>query len=237
VKGRRPYGAAAVPALIALWAGLGACRATSEYAGRARRLVGVERKLVDPVLVVRSAQGEELGVGTVYGPVFLGRHARAGEIEIQAWFGDGPALESSVVEPLGHGLYTAATEIRLPSVPLSFALPEAGSSVLVLGRAGGELWRRELRVARHPKLRGLLLDYPAVLSSDEAIGAGVFVPGRRGEDDLQLLGVLCGRIEIEDGAETDRFLVALGPEDLWHLVAWRRDWSPKPRWVYREDVM
>jgi hypothetical protein len=217
---------------------LGGCGSTGPVGQSVYRIFSVDKKLADPVLVIRAPSGDELGVGTQYGPIFLGRHARAGEIEVVAWFGDGPSIESSVVEPLGGGLFTATTEIRLPQVPIRFTLPEAGETVIVMGRRGEERWQEKVRVASHPKLRGLLLEYvDGRLTSDEAIGAGVYVYGPRGVDDPQLLGLISGRVEIQEGAGTHRYLVAMGPEDLWRLVAWRRDWTPKPRWVYREDVM
>ena len=87
------------------------------------------RTAADPTLEVRSIGGQELAVSTDHGIVFLGRTARSGRVEITAWFGDGPSIEASVVEPLGGGLYTAVTEIRLPSVPLSFVTPRPGQEV------------------------------------------------------------------------------------------------------------
>ncbi|HUR26832.1 MAG TPA: hypothetical protein VM509_01490, partial [Planctomycetota bacterium] len=77
------------------------------------------RFLANPVVEIRGDQGVELGVATSDGVVFLGRTARSGEVLITAWFGDGPSPENAVVEPLGGGLFTTETEIRLPSVPIS----------------------------------------------------------------------------------------------------------------------
>ena len=61
------------------------------------------RNLVDPVVQIHTPGGNELGVTTDYGIVFLGRTASAGDIEITAWFGDGPSIEPSSVEPIGGG--------------------------------------------------------------------------------------------------------------------------------------
>jgi len=69
------------------------------------------RTLTDPTLEIRTPHGSELGVSTDYGVIFLGRTAQSGSVEITAWFGDGPSIESSVIEPIGGGLYTAETEI------------------------------------------------------------------------------------------------------------------------------
>ena len=228
-----PLGAAALALSLA------ACSSTVDYERYTGRPTQVDYQLADPVLVIRGPEGEELGVCTEYGPVFLGRHCRSGEVELVAWFGDGPSIEACVVEPLGGGIYTATTEIRLPQVPIRFTAPEPGTEVYVRGRRGETRWQEELKVVAHPKLRGLLLECPdsGPLSTDAGIGAGVFVPGPEGKDHMVLLGLVCGRAEVQEGGRTHRYLVAVGADDLWRLVAWRRDWTPKPRWVYREDVL
>ena len=92
-------------------------------------------------LEIRTSGGSELGVATDYGVLFLGRTARSGEVRVVAWFGDGPSVEASVIEPLGGGLYTAETEIRLPTIPMSFRTPEPGERLYVVGRAEGDLHR------------------------------------------------------------------------------------------------
>ena len=93
------------------------------------------RTLSDPTLVIETSGGRELGVSTDYGIVFLGRTARSGPAEITAWFGDGPNIEKTVIEPVGNGLYTAETEIRLPQVEMSFDDPAPGRELVVVGGA------------------------------------------------------------------------------------------------------
>src|SRR5882672_10272461 len=132
------------------------------------------RKLTDPVLEIRSESGAELGVATDYGLVFLGRTARSGPIDVTAWYGDGPSVESTVVEPLGGGLFTATTEIKLPCVPMSFVTPKPGSELLVVGRNGRTRWEANVRVRSNPNIDGLLLSIPSELAGqDDQLGAGV----------------------------------------------------------------
>ncbi len=51
------------------------------------------RKLTDPVLNIRTSGGDELGVSTDHGVVFLGKYAERGEVDVTAFYGDGETLE------------------------------------------------------------------------------------------------------------------------------------------------
>ena len=202
------------------------------------------RKLMDPTLTLETSFGTELGVATEYGVVFLGHTARAGDVDITAWFGDGPSVESTVIEPVGGGLYTAETEIRLPWVPLTFEAPGAGSRVTVIGRdRDGETWQSEVRVATHPRVSGLLLEIPSRLrDAPGQVGAGVFVPGERDEEvnreTMRLLGLVSGKVRLETGeGAPSEYLTVMGPQDLWRLVSYHRTDVHKRRWVYRGDIL
>ena len=195
------------------------------------------REVADPTILIHSPAGTELGVSTDYGTVFLGRFARGGEIDVTAWFGDGPSLETSVVEPLGAGLFTAETEIKLPGVRMTFVKPQNGQPVIVRGRTGANVWSLEAEVRTDPRVEGVLLHPTERLTgAPEQIGAGVFI----GEElqDYHLLGIVSGRIELvgPDGS-TAEYVTVVGTTDLWRIVAHRRDIQAKPRWVYREDVL
>jgi hypothetical protein len=204
----------------------------------------VNRKIADPIVEMHTAGGVELAVSTDYGLVFLGRGAESGEGEAWAWFGDGPSQEACMVESLGGGLFTAETEIRLPSVPLTFISPPAGTEVLVMGRDGGASWSLAARVAEHPSVYGLLLELPSGFADRAAsVGAGVFVEQaptwryERSYQGLRLLGLVAGHVEIATADGRREFLAVVGPTELWRLVAWRREHPEKPRFVYREDVL
>jgi hypothetical protein len=197
-------------------------------------------KVVDPTIDVQGPLGRELGVGTEYGVVFLGRSAQSGEVDVTAWYGDGPSIEAALVEALGGGLYLASTEIRVPSVVLDFGKLEPGAEVLIRGRRGADVWTCEGKVRAHPDVDGLLLSAgEGFVDSDDQIGAGVYLRGPKGQEDegLRLVGLLSGALEIDDGGARKRYLTAVGAQDLWRLTAWHRDLSHKRRWVYREDIL
>lgn len=200
------------------------------------------RLLMDPTLRIDTEGGTELGVATEYGVVFLGRTATAGEVDVTAWFGDGPSVEPSVVEPVGGSLYTAETEIRLPWVQLTFEPPAVGSSVRIIGRnADGSLWQEDVSVRSHSRVRGILLDVPGRLRREAAdqTGAGVFVMS---EDEdprkLKLLGLISGRVRLpmRDGSMRD-YLAVVGPVTLSNLVTYHRQDVHRRRWVYRDDIL
>lgn len=199
--------------------------------------VGV-RDLADPVLAIRTRNGNELGISTDYGVVFLGRTARSGAAEITAWYGDGPSIESTVIEPVGSGLFTAETEIRLPEVQLSFDDPKPGDELLVFGRDARGAWNEKVRVEEDPRVLGLVTTIPARLrGASDQIGAGVFVVPESGEKDKKLVGLVAGELTLTGADGERRYLAVVGPQDLWRLVTHRRDLVRKKRWVYREDIL
>lgn len=192
------------------------------------------RNVQDPTLDIRTSGGNELGVSTPYGVLFLGHTARSGEIEVTAWFGDGPTIEPSVIEPLGGGLYTAQTEILLPTTRMTFRAPRPGDKVTLIGRRGREPWSAEATVRYDPRVEGILLSVPSEVRSDDQTGAGVYVGP---EDDRRLVGLVSGRLRLDtaDGRSRD-FLTVVGPDDTWRLVVHNRSIQRKPRTVYRYDV-
>jgi hypothetical protein len=195
------------------------------------------RRLYDPTLVLRGSSGErELGVATEYGIVFLGHATRSGQLEVTALFGDGPSVEPAVVEPIGGGLYTAETEIELPTVGICYDAPRPGTQVLVRGRRGWDVWESEVDVTSHPQVDGILLPMIGALrDAADQIGAGVYL-----EDDdhrLMLVGLVSGRIVIDSGGRRSEYLTVVGPADLCRLVAHRREPPNQREWVYREDVL
>jgi len=192
------------------------------------------RSTIDPVVVVHGEGGDELAVSTDYGLLFLGRTAQSGRIEYTAYFGDGPAREAGLVESMGGGVYTSEPEIQLPSVPLCFEPPPAGTSVWVRGRRAGAPFEFEVELAADERVKGLLLRPSPELDAltDRDLGAGVFylVPGKP----MQLLGIVSGRLTLDERVS---FVTVLGPEEFWRLVVHRRNSDRPRRWVYREDLM
>lgn len=204
---------------------LGACRAIP--------LESSARHTLDPVVVVHGAGGDELGVSTDYGIVFLGRTAKSGRIEFTAWFGDGPAREEGLVESLGGGVFATEGEILLPCARLCLDTPPSGSAVIVRGRRAGQPFEIEAELASDPRVTGVLLEPSPELDllGDDELGAGVFFV--QPEKPLQLVGLLRGRVEL--GGK--RYIAAVGPEDLWRLIVQRRNSDRPRRWVYRADIM
>jgi len=196
------------------------------------------RTLADPTLLIQTDGGVELGVSTEYGVVFLGRTARSGDVDMTAWFGDGPSIEKSAIEPLGGDLFTAETEIRLPTVPLSFDDPAPGDVLTVVGREGGAVWSQDVRVLSDPRVYGILLEVPEQMRGrSDQIGAGVYsIPG--GDlSKMRLVAIASGVITISTSSGDTDYLAAFGPQQLWRLVTHRRDHNRRKPWVYRDDIL
>ena len=196
------------------------------------------RQLADPLFEVRGPESTELGVATDYGLVFLGRSARSGPVDVTAWFGDGPSTEQAVVEPLGGGLFTAEPEIRFPRVPISFETPPPGTRLVLIGRVGRERWQEEVEVLADARVEGLLVRVPKRLATTPAEGAGLFTVNPLAKHELKLVGLVSGRIELESAEGTRvEYLAAFGPDQLWRLVAYRRDDPKRRKFVYRDDIL
>ena len=195
-------------------------------------------EVADPTILIHSPAGTELGVSTDYGTVFLGRFTQGGEIDVTAWFGDGPSLETSVVEPLGAGLFTAETEIRLPSVSISFVDPRPGQTLTLVGRDEQGTWEASVEVADEPRALGVLCTIPNQLRGhDNQTGAGVFVEDPEDEDRRLLVGLVAGIVSFQTSGGTREYLAVVGPQDLWRLVTHRHEVIKKRRWVYRDDIL
>lgn len=197
------------------------------------------RNLADPVLEIRGPEASELGVATDYGLVFLGRSARSGPVLVTAWFGDGPSVEQAVVEPLGGGLFTAEPEIRFPRVPVSFETPAPGTRLMAVGRVGPARWESVVTVRADPRVEGILITIPGEAVDNEAqIGAGLYLFDKDKPQDRRLVGLISGRLELTDAdGAVQRYLTVVGPDQLWRLVTYRRDYPHRRKFVYRDDVM
>lgn len=195
------------------------------------------RTLSDPTLMITTSGGTELGVSTDYGIVFLGRTAKSGPIQVTAWFGDGPNIEKSVIEPIGGGIYTAETEIRLPTIELAFEEPRPGTTLYVNGHDEQGAWSEPVVVQSDERVLGLVTTIPARLrGASSQVGAGVYVRREENVNSGRLIGLVSGRVTLGTGTEAREYLTVVGPTDLWRLVAHRREVPDKKRWVYREDV-
>jgi hypothetical protein len=218
-----------------------ALRARWTLLALAASLVGAScagtRHVADPTLLIRTTHGIELGASTDYGVLFLGRTARSGELEIVAWYGDGPSVEASVIEPVGEGLYTAETEIRLPRVRLGFREPRPGEQLLLVGRTEAGRWESSVRVVQDPRVQGLLLEVPRDFPDRaDQIGANLFqFSGRR--QIPELVGLVSGKILLEGEGGPREYLTVVGPQQLWRMATHRRDLLRPTRWVYREDIL
>lgn len=198
------------------------------------------RTLSDPTLLVETDGGRELGVATDYGVVFLGRTARSGPVRITAWFGDGPSLEKTVIEPLAGGeLCTAVTPLRLPDVVMDFRDPRPGEILWVFGRDAQGPWSQSVTVESDPRILGLVTTIPARLrGAPDQVGAGVYrIPEGGDERTKKLVGLVAGIVRLRTTEGDREMLAVVGPQELWRVVTNRRDAGSRRPWVYRDDIL
>ncbi|MFT4709092.1 MAG: hypothetical protein ACI9D0_000482 [Bacteroidia bacterium] len=188
----------------------------------------------DATVIMHTSGGTELGVSTPGGVVFLGNTARSGEVDMTVWFGDGPSIEASIIEPIGDGLFLAEGEIRFPTIEVAFIEPAPGDRIYAKGRHGAETWEVDLFPTKDPRVAGLCFRSSEDLPRDNSqVGAGVYWDDPV-TDRPALIGLISGRVVLDDGSE---YITAVGSEGLWRLIANRRDVSTEGRWTYREDIL
>jgi len=151
------------------------------------------------------------------------------------WFGDGPSIEASIIEPLGDGLYLAQGEILMPMAEVAFMEPGPGDRIFARGRRGAEVWEVELFPVDDPRVEGLAFRSAKTLpNSVDQVGAGVFWHDPDRDRNL-LIGLISGSVQVGEGGP--RYVTAIGGEGLWRLVAHRQDSSNEGHFVYRDDVL
>jgi hypothetical protein len=197
------------------------------------------RTLSDPTLVVETEGGRELGAATDWGVVFLGRTAKAGPVRITAWYGDGPSLEKTVIEPLGPDLCTADTPLRLPDAAIDFRDPRPGEVLIVHGRDAQGAWSEKVTVLEDPRILGLVTTIPARLATTpDQVGAGVYsIPPDGDVRAKKLVGLAAGVLRLRTTAGEREYLSVVGPQELWRLVTARRDAGARRPRVYRDDIL
>jgi hypothetical protein len=197
------------------------------------------RTLSDPTLVVETEGGRELGAATDWGIVFLGRTARGGPARITAWYGDGPSLEKTVIEPIGPELCTAAAPLRLPDAAIDFRDPRPGERLVVHGRDARGAWSAEVTVLEDPRVLGLITTFPERLrGAADQVGAGVYsLPPDGDARRKKLVGLAAGTIRLRTTDGDAEYLAVVGPQELWRIVTARRDAGARRPRVYRDDVL
>lgn len=182
-------------------------------------------------VVVETSTQRELGVSTRFGIVSVGAEQDRGEVRVTAFYGDGPATERGVIEPVADRLCRIEVPFPTPWCEITSVLPVPGERLTLAGYDPvNELWMREVPLADLPEARGLLLEPPPDLPREWILpGTGLY---RFEVDRWRLVGLLVAELELAGRT----FLLAHGPVELARFVTSdRRRNVPEDR-PYRADV-
>jgi hypothetical protein len=165
------------------------------------------------MVLVRTQGGEEQGVATPYGVIFLGRTAQSGRCDVTVYFGDGPSLEPGTIDTVDPELCIAQLEVKVPMSEVSFTYPDASDSLYIglITPDGPELYSTTL--ATDLGVRGTALRIPGSFPiSPSVAGAPVF----RFEDKrYRLVGLVNGVARFKDSdGDYHEILTFLGPRNL-----------------------
>jgi hypothetical protein len=182
------------------------------------------------VLVETSTQ-RELGVSTRFGIVSVGAEQDRGEVRVTAFYGDGPATERGLIEPVGDRLCRIKVPFPTPWCEITAVLPVPGEKLTLAGYSpANELWTREAPLAQSDSAKGVLVAPPTDLPPEWLLpGTGLF---RWEVDRWRLVGLLVA--EVEHGGRT--WLLAHGPIELGRFVTSDHQRNVPEDRPYRADV-
>ena len=190
----------------------------------------------DATVIVHARDGDELGVATPLGVVFVGAGQRTGVVDYTVFFDDGPSLESAEIEALTTDLLALSPELKLNVASIAFPDLRSGDRVVVRGRDGREPWQRNAVVAENPRVDGLILR-----ASDlddlrtRHVGAGVYFET---PDDFVLVGLVRGRVQAPvDGGGQREYISVAGPDQLLGLAVYGRSHVPRSAPNDRQDAV
>jgi hypothetical protein len=182
-------------------------------------------------VVIETSTQREAGVSTRFGIVSVGAEQDRGEVRVTAFYGDGPATERGLIEPVGDRLCRVKVPFPTPWCELSAVLPVPGERLTLAGYSPeNELWMRELPLAQDPRAKGLLLAPPEDLPREWLLpGTGLF---RWEFDRWRLVGILVAELDL--GGKT--WLLAHGPIELSRFVTADHQRNVPEDRPYRPDV-
>lgn len=182
-------------------------------------------------VIVETASQRELGVSTRFGIVSVGAEQDSGQVRVTAFYGDGPATDSGLIEAVGDRLCRIRVEFPTPWCEISSVLPVPGEMLTLAGYSDqDELWSRDVRLAFETDSKGVLVVPPTDVPKEWILpGTALY---RWEVDRWRLVGLLVA--EVERGSR--RWLLAHGPIELARFVtADHQRQRPEVR-PYRRDV-
>jgi hypothetical protein len=221
---RRPIPTIAALALALAPAGLSPLAACSSV------------KMPRGLAMIHTPRGDEQGISTQYGIVFLGRTAREGRCDVTIYFGDGPSIEPGRIEVVDADLCLALLEIKSPTTEVSYTYPDPEDDLLlgIVGEAGPEFY--VTRLATDMGVEGTAVHVPSGFPlSPSIVGAGIY----RFEDfRFRLVGVVNGVAHFQDkiGLGHDVFTF-LGPRNLARVAIYDRDRGRPKESPVRTDII
>ncbi|MBL8896054.1 MAG: hypothetical protein JNM84_00420 [Planctomycetes bacterium] len=182
-------------------------------------------------VVIETSTQREAGVSTRFGIVSVGAEQDRGEVRVTAFYGDGPATERGLIEPVGDRLCRIKVPFPTPWCELSSVLPVPGERLTLAGYSPeNELWFREVPLAEVPRAKGILFAPPQDLPVEWLLpGTGLF---RWEVDRWRLVGLLVAELEL--GGAT--WLLAHGPVELSRAVTADHQRNVPEDRPYRQDV-
>lgn len=186
-----------------------------------------------PVARIETTGGEEFGVATEFGILFLGRTASEGVCRVTHYYAEDQVVDDGEVEPFGGVYRRAAIERRHQRAPL-WTDELTGQEDLVAIYFDPEdlddVVRTSVELAVLDGVSGNAL---RATSTQIPAGAGVFV---RDEDkNLHLVGLVAAKAVLESGTTVQPLWIFHGLEQMREALLQAERESPLTRVKYRSD--
>ena len=167
-----------------------------------------------PVALVETVGGVELGATTEFGVLLLGRTATEGPCRVHYFLGPTPMIEDGELSSTGSMFTVAEIDLKTMSLRVLDRCPNSEDPLIVMWTPDGTHTEQlSVQLAAEPGIKGDVLQHPG---SEVPIGAAVFAETDEG---LLFVGLVAGKAEVADQGAVRQYFVFAGVDRLREMLA------------------
>lgn len=168
-----------------------------------------------PVALVETTGGVELGATTEFGILTLGRTATGGPCRVRYFLGPTPMVEDGALVATGSVFTRAEIDLKTMAVRAFDHPPTDADELLVMWTPDGTTTQTAtVHLVHAQDAQGDLLQPPG-----RELPAGAAVLVRTRDDGLQFLGLIAGKAIVEGGGEPREYYVFAGVDRIREMLA------------------
>jgi hypothetical protein len=167
-----------------------------------------------PVALVETTGGVELGATTEFGVLTLGRTATAGPCRVHYFLGPTPVIEDGELAATASLFTVAEIDLKTMALRAMDRSPSAADELLAMWTPDGTRTERvAVQLARDPGVTGDVLRHPG---RELPVGAAVFADSDEG---LLFVGLVAGKAEVTEQDAARHYFVFAGVDRIREMLA------------------